>query len=782
MYRFLILLVFLTFTPLLCLAQVDNYESMVVERIEIVVTNQPPGTMLHPSTVLSRITTAEGRFFSQAEFDQDLKALDQEFSTVVPSVEVINGRLFITLEVTLKPTIRSIQWFGQRSFTIGKLQSELGVRPGEIYEQTVFQSALQKLRRFYIKKGYFESEICFETELDPVTNEADIFITINEGRCGKIKEIVFHNFTQCEQEEVTDLMVTKKWNFFTSWFYDDGFYAEDMVRYDEMNIINYLQNQGYSDADVSIDVEEDPCSGKILLHITADKGELYRFGTITWEGNTLYSDEEIELMLRVRTGCPYSPDLVRESLGNVTELYGKCGYIDTFVDFEPELDVEEPVYHLHMIIEEGEQYRVGLIKIFGNCATKNSVILHETPLVPGELFDSRKLKKAEERLRCIGYFSNVNVYTVRSEEFACLGENYRDVHIEVEETSTGSFSAFAGFSSLEDAFGGVNITESNFNILGIYDFWRQGFSALRGGGEYAYASISAGTKSRKYIFSWTKPYFMDTPWIVGFDFEEANVRYMTSAYYTDSTAYTVHGKYPVNDFVRFGLHYRAKNSKVTLKDQATAPPDLVEAANNSGLVSAAGFSLIYDSSDNPKCPTCGFRSRLETEYAGLGGDFDFLNIAYFNTWYYPTSKNTVFRTRANVHFILPVLGMTAQDIPINERLFLGGGDNVRGYRDFSIGPKYDGTSTAEGGISLGFFSLEWNWRYSDCFEPFYFFDMGTISQSKYSFGDFKTSVGLGARLTIMSGIPPITLGLGFPINDTSEHDTRLFFFNVGGAF
>ena len=149
--------------------------------------------------------------------------------------------------------------------------------------------------------------------------------------------------------------------------------------------------------------------------------------------------------------------------------------------------------------------------------TKTPVILHETLLIPGEIFNTLKLKATERRLTNMGYFKNVNVYIVKGTESSLLEGNYRDVYIEVEETNTGQFSAFLGYSSVEELFGGINITERNFNHEGLYYMWRDGLRALRGGGEYINLTTQIGQKSRSYTLSWTKPYFMDTKWTIGFD-------------------------------------------------------------------------------------------------------------------------------------------------------------------------------------------------------------------------------------------------------------------------
>ena len=153
-----------------------------------------------------------------------------------------------------------------------------------------------------------------------------------------------------------------------------------------------------------------------------------------------------------------------------------------------------------------------MVRVFGNSQTEANVILRESLLVPGETFDGAKLKATQSRLENMGYFKSVNVYAVRTTDDQALGENYRDVYIEVEETTTGNISLFFGFSSADDAFGGLDLSESNFNYKGIPRVFKDGLSSLRGGGEYAHARASFGSKQRTYTVSWLNPYFRDTLW------------------------------------------------------------------------------------------------------------------------------------------------------------------------------------------------------------------------------------------------------------------------------
>lgn len=779
----------LNFYPLF--GQTPQYENKVIEKIEVII-NAPSGCAFDIKTVLSRIKTKEGDLFSQNEFDNDLKILAQEFDKVEPGFTVIDNRMIITLKIWPKPTIRTISWIGNDKITPKRLQKELSISTCSVFDRQAFNKAFHKLKAYYVKKGFFEAELQYEVKLDTLTNEVDIDINICEGRAGRIKDIVFVNFTKNEKEDILEMLVTKKYNLFTSWMTNEGTYNEEAVQHDQFTILNYLQNEGYADASVDINICEAEQDNRIIIYITATKGTVYYVGNLSFEGNSLFCDEDIWKQFTVCEGGIYSPDKIRDTVQNITNFYGKRGYIDAYVNYEPSLAGDECKYNIHFTIEEGEQFRVGLIKVFGNCSTQTKVILHESLLIPGEIFNIEKLQKTEERLDNIGFFKHVNVYAVKSDGPCGLGDNYRDVHIEVEETSTGQFGAFFGYSTAESIFGGLNLTERNFNCEGLGCFWKEGYRALRGGGEYAHITATVGAKSRSYVLSWTKPFFMDTKWTVGFDLETSSNRYIAKDYDIESKAYNVHAIYEINQFVKTGWHYRIKNTHIDLSGNIAAKeayerahgdhgPSLLKESRHDGIISATGISFIYDSTDHPQRPSKGFKSKLETEIAGIGGDFRFFSLAYLNNYYYKTDRKGVLKFRGDWRFIFTFGGTHANQIPLDERLFLGGDNMIRGYRPYKLGPRFI-EGDPRGGYSMQIYSAEYIRRVMKRLDAFVFIDAGHLSFKQGNFGRISISAGYGVKFKIFENAPPLTLGMGYPLNPRSRGEVKKFFFNIGGRF
>lgn len=758
-----------------------QYENQVIESVDIEMIAIASGIAFDPCSITSRIKTRKGELFSQIDLDNDLKTLVMEFDRVEPILSSAEGKLFITLKIWPKPTIRSITWSGNHKMETKKLEKELGVKICSVFDRQSFNTAFHKLKAHYVKKGFFEASLDYKFVLDNTANEVEIEICIHEGRAGRIKKIIFDGFTCTEQEALLEAMVTKKYNIFLSWMNEEGTYNEEAVQQDRFTVLSYLQNEGYADASVDIEVCEAKQANRIVIRIIADKGEIYKFANISFDGNTLFTDEEIKDRFTFEEGDAFSPEAIRSTVRRITEFYGRRGYIDAVVDYETKLNCDNLSYSIHLTIEEGERFFVGLIKVFGNCSTQTNVILHETFLTPGEVFNIAKLQLTEEKLRNIGYFKNVNVYAVKSEGPGGLGENYRDVHIEVEETNTGNFGAGFGFSSVESLFGEFRITERNFNYRGISKLFTQGYSALRGGGEYLHLNAMIGLRSRKYSLSWTKPFFRDTRWVVGFELERSSNRYVSKDYDIEATGGTIHAAYQCNQFIRWGLHYRLRNTFVRL-ETSKAGEEEKEEARNHGLISAVGVNLNYDSTDHPAAPTRGFRSRLEQEFAGLGGDQRFLSLGYLNSYYIKAGSKGVIKLRADLRFITPVFGSTSSKIPLDERLFLGGDNTIRGFRSYKIGPRFEKTGDPKGGMSMQLLSAEYNRQIFKRLDAFVFCDSGFLTMKPWGFGRLYTSVGYGVKVIALDSLPPIVLGMGYPLNPRSRGDVKKFFFTIGGRF
>ncbi len=753
-------------------------EKYWVSKLEVSIQNSPMDSPINSQIILEKVRTKVGDPFSQILFDADLKFLSTEYDRVEPEIIIQGSQLLITIKLWMRPKIAKIKFEGNHHFKSAVLLKELDVKEEKIFNRSEFNNNFKKLKDFYIKKGYFESEIDYSIEQISGSNDINISINIVEGRGGLVKELLFEGFNEEEKEVLLDTISTKKKGLF-SWLTGGGVFNEEVIETDRLAVLNFFRNCGYADATLQIRIIESDEVGKIVLLFSLNRGLLFHFGKISFSGNNFFSNEEIEQLFLIHSGEVYSLEKLQKTVEAIRDAYGKKGHIDSQVEYEALLAADLPSYDVHFQIEEGVQYKIGLIHVFGNEQTETKVILRESLLVPGDTFNSIKLKYTQQRLQNVGFFKNVNVYAVRvPEEEQIDGDAYRDVYIEVEEAPTGHGSLFMGVGSGGGVFGGIDFTETNFNFRGIGNFPDRGFSALRGGGEYAYARAAIGTRQTAYTLSWMDPYFKDSLWRVGIEGNIGQSSLQTKNYQVLSGGGILSASYPLSPYWTLGSRYRFKHA--TIKVSSDATPQEKEAAQGSGNTSAASVFFNYDSTDSISRPHNGFISSTELEYAGIGGKFSFLKCNYLNNFYQQLWKKGMIRYRWEFRFIYPMLWTSnPQDIPLSERFFIGGENSVRGYKPFDLGPHYP-NGDPRGGISSSVLSLEYVHEILSILDSFLFVDAGSISMKPFKLPEYQLSYGIGCRIYMMK--VPITFGMGFPVNPTSKDQVERFFFSMGGQF
>jgi outer membrane protein insertion porin family len=737
--------------------------------------------------LLKTLSTKERERFSQAEFDKDLKLIAKEYDRVEPSVSVVNGEVVVALKVWKKPVIQEIIWKGNQAIEKDALQKELGIAHGAIYDRPGFNKAIQKVRQYYVKKGFFESDIDYKlVPVEGSPNTVNIEISVSEGKAGLIERIRFHGFTRDEAEELGEKLMTKEYSFWLSWLTSQGTYYKDVFRQDEHTVLTYLQNKGLLDAKVTCKITpSSDRSDRIIVDITAERGKVYRLGKMSAMGNTIFPEKTLIEKTGVQPGDKYSPQAIATAAKNISDLYGSKGYIDANVIPEPKLRDGERVYDVAFKIEEGTCFRVGMIQIIGNTRTDASLILHETLLVPGAIFDSTLLAKTEERLRNIGYFKSVNAYAVKSATLSSGEAHFRDVHIEVEEVpTTARFTAGFGWNSSEGLGGTLSVSDTNFRVAGIPRLFSQGLKAVRGAGEYASVQTTIGTKMFSYGVSWTKPFFLDTKWVLGVDYTKERNAYAWNDYTIHSSEATVTGSYALNALWTFGTHYRIRDADIHLGESLRREKNksLVRESKIGGVLSAVGVSLNYDTTNHPVIPTKGYRSSMLTEYAGIGGDHHFLSLGYLNSVFFSPFGKGIWKFRADAHTLQPVFGSKPSHIPMVERLYLGGEQTVRGFRYNALGPNYgDKDKTPRGGMSSLLLSGEYEHPLWKKLNGFMFCDAGNVWWRPFTAGPIKITVGYGIHFYIFEAAP-LTIGMGYPLNNKCKRDEKRFFFSLGVNF
>ncbi|MCK4905417.1 outer membrane protein assembly factor BamA, partial [bacterium] len=416
-------------------------------------------------------------------------------------------------------------------------------------------------------------------------------------------------------------------------------------------------------------------------------------------------------------------------------------------------------------INEGPKIYVRLIKIAGNTKTKDNVIRRELTIKPGEAFDGKQIKRSREKLFNLGYFSDVKAYTEATDK-----PELRDLVFEVEETKTGALSFGLGYSSIEDLVGFVQLEQNNFDMGNPPYF--------TGGGQKIRVKAKFGSLSEEYLLSFTEPYFLGYPLSVGFDLYDKMRRW--PVYDQRNHGGNIRVGKKLTDYVR--LHTTYKHEGVEISDVSSDASDAIKDEEGKFTTSSLTVDLIKDTRDSVFIPTRGFLGSISTEYAGgfLGGDRNFTKNAGDATWFFPVIQKEElehvisFRLRAGIAKEFA----DSDNVPINERFFLGGSDTIRGYPERSIGPQ-DEDDNPIGGKSFLIANAEYTFPiWKQTIRGALFYDIGNTWEEPggMNFNDLVPGVGVGLRM--QTPIGPVNLDYGYGI----EKNKGRLHFSMGYSF
>lgn len=234
----------------------------------------------------------------------------------------------------------------------------------------------------------------------------------------------------------------------------------------------------------------------------------------------------------------------------------------------------------------------------------------------------------------------------------------------------------------------------------------------------------------------------------------------------------------VNQALSFSLFLGASANTVSSK-VLTLPQT---GPTNYSLMNLGG-SVMYDRRDSPVLPRKGWyiSGRIESSTDVLGSGVSFVRSDLRGAWYIPITKKFRFATGAELSTIQ---GATAEEIPIDSRVFNGGPYSVRSFGQRKLGPVTPG-GTPLGGTSSLFASAEFSYEIISNFEFAVFGDIGSLGQGNNSSplsysSDFREAIGAGLRYKLPFG--PIRVDYGYNPNRRPGEQSGFLHVTVGFAF
>jgi outer membrane protein insertion porin family len=739
-------------------------EERIVREIEIQFSGVPS---VSRERILANMATTVGQPFSQEVAERDTENLFRsglvENVRIFQDVAETGDGVKVIVIVEPRATLGEVVINGADQINQRRIRREITVSPGEPLRESEVEISRQQIEQLYIDRGFPDTEVVYD--LQPIAETGNVRVVYNIIESGKqiIKEIEFEGNTVFTEKELLDVMETRPRGLF-SFFGKAGRLREDVLQDDLLKIQQLYQDAGYIDAEVGPVIKESMGKNRVRLIIPVEEGGTYTIGTMTFTGNELISDEEIRAMFQMTEGETFKQGELREDIQALREFYGRRGYVDAQI--VPELSPGGGnVINIDFLIEEGLQAYVGRVNIDGNQKTQDKVIRRELAVAPGDLYDTDLVDASQSRLQNLGYFSRVQMFPSDT-----LDEGVKDLNVVVEEQHTGSLQFGAGFSSIDELVGFAEVQQSNFDITD----W-PGFT---GGGQKFRLRAQFGTERADALVSLTEPWFLDRRLELSTEAYYRQSSFFSDEYDQQNVGASVGLRWPLGDFSYISTRYRLEQIKIDDVDENAS--QVIRDAEGDYLRSQISGAWVYDTRDDLYLPRKGEKIEVGARLAGLGGDVELYGWGIEAIKYWNGPYDTIFLLEGEVAFV-DGLGGSADDVPIFDRLYLGGANDLRGFEYREVGPK-DEFGEPIGGRSLARLTAEMTFPVIQRVRGAVFYDVGMVDAGAYELGaDLNSDIGVGVRLDLPIG--PIRVDVGFPLQTDEFNDSDAQFnFNVGYRF
>lgn len=645
---------------------------------------------LEPTTILSYIKLRVGQEYTAAAADEALKDLGatELFSNF--SIRNDDGNVVIT--VTENPVINRIVLEGNKRLKNDKILPEIKLAPRQIFTRSKVRADVARIVELYKRQGRFAAVV--EPKMVQLPqNRVDVVFEITEGPKSKVRQINIIGNEQFSDSELRGEMVTKQARFHR-FFSSNTSYDPDRLAFDQQKLRQFYLTEGYADFRVVSAVAElTPDQEDFIITYVVEEGQRYKFGEVQVESQLRDFDSDMmSTQLAMQTGDWYNAKAVEDTVEQLTELAGRFGY--AFADVQPRFsrNKDDLTMDITFILRQAPRVYVERVDVNGNTLTQDKVIRREFRLAEGDAFNSLAVQRTTARINSLGYFQeNFEVTQVEGS-----APDRIILEANVEEQPTGELQFSAGFSSIEQFILAGSIRQRNF----------------RGRGQTIGLSVNYSQFSRSAQASFTEPYVFDRNISAGVDiyrrdFNSFNFRNNSrnTTFEQATTGGSVRIGVPITEFMSLVGSYTLNYDVVSLDEDlffsdldgdGTTECDPLLAgrflcdAVGKRLSSIAGLSLSYNTLNSRLRPTRGRSVSLSTEFAGLGGDVNYLRFrGKAQQFWNLGNSGFIFSLSAEGGTIIPLKergGAGVDDILLTDRFFLGE-PQFRGFDIRGVGPR-----------------------------------------------------------------------------------------------
>jgi len=384
-------------------------KSEIIEKINIIGLDT-----VSRGTLLNYLPVEVGDNYSNEFTDNVRRSLLKTnlFSEVLISFSNNN----LNIRINENPTIKYIEFKDYEEDLVlnqeivDAMISNFELNAGKIFVEDNLKKLIDSLKENYKQKAFYKTKVSIKTNLDD-KNRIGIELFFDEGEQALIDSIKIEGNKYFNEEDLLDEFEIGEPDFFiVNYFTEKDHFSSKAFEAGIESLKNKYSESGFLEMQiVDSKINYLPNENKINIKIAIAEGKQFLFGKVRFSGELLdESQDSLKSIFKLNQGDIFERKKVISGIKKIAELYQNKGYAYTNVNsktlnssIQDEIDIE-------ILINIDTKVFINRIEITGNNITQDDVIRRKLMLLEGEVYSKTELKESINRIKRLGYFSDVN--------------------------------------------------------------------------------------------------------------------------------------------------------------------------------------------------------------------------------------------------------------------------------------------------------------------------------------------------------------------------------------
>ena len=308
------------------------------------------------------------------------------------NVDVVQG---------VRALVGAINLVNQSPFTEMEIRDQLKLKPKTKVTSEALERGVENARKWLIARGYLGARVsvvrgAYEPDTNRVALQASVFAQL------KVRVQVLG--TKISDSTLRSLLP----------IYEEGAVDEDLLQEGRRNLRDYLERQGYFDAEVDYTTEEDPAEGQQgsteVITYRVELGSHHRLVGLAFSGNHYFGDDLLRARIRIQPAAFASPGRfssgqLSSDVASLTELYQSNGFRDVQLSSDLTDNYQSHTGDLFVTfrIQEGMQSRIAKLTLEGNHALSSDELSRVIGSTAGQPFSDLNVAGDRDNVLALYY-------------------------------------------------------------------------------------------------------------------------------------------------------------------------------------------------------------------------------------------------------------------------------------------------------------------------------------------------------------------------------------------